>query len=140
MTATLPLRLLILDDEPSLRSTMKLMLRRIGTFDIKDAGDGAAGLLVVASFKPDIILCDVAMEPMSGLDFVKRLRDLADLPRAATPVIMVTGRAEEQSVMEAAKLRISGYLVKPVSTKLLAGRIDAIAEQIHGNSRSADAG
>lgn len=59
---------------------------------------------------------------------------------ADTPVIMVTGRAEEQSVMEAAKLQISGYLVKPVSTKLLAGRIDAIAKQTHGNSRPTGAG
>lgn len=100
----------------------------------------ARALILVASFRPDIILCDVGMKPMSGLDFVKRLRGLADLSRADTPVIMVTGRAEEQSVMEAAKLRISGYLVKPVSTKLLAGRIDAIAEQNHGNSRPADAG
>lgn len=41
MTATLPLRVLIIDDEPSLRSTIKLMLRRIGAFDVKDAGDGA---------------------------------------------------------------------------------------------------
>jgi two-component system chemotaxis response regulator CheY len=132
MNANVPLRVLIIDDDPSLRSTIALMLRRIGAFEVKDASDGTGALLLIGSFKPDIVLCDVGMEPMSGLDFVKRLRALADLSRASTPVIMVTGHSEEHAVLEAAKLRINGYLVKPVSTKLLAGRIDAIAQQTRG--------
>lgn len=128
-----PLRVLIVDDERSLRSTIKLMLCRIGAFEVKDAADGTEGLIQVAAFKPDIILCDVGMKPMSGLDFVKRMRELADAARANTPVIMVTGHGEQQAVLEAAKLRISGYLVKPVSTQLLAGRIEAVTRQIAAN-------
>ena len=68
-----PPRILIVDDEPFMRTTVKAMLRMIGRFLVMDATDGTDALAKVSSFKPDLIICDIGMTPMGGIEFVDRL-------------------------------------------------------------------
>lgn len=119
-------RILIVDDERFMRTTVKQMLRLIGQFTFEEAGDGAAALLAVAGFKPDLVICDNGMAPMSGLEFLDKLRDHDDEALRRTPVIMLTGDAKEGTLLDAARMQVSGYLVKPVSPKQLGDRLRVV--------------
>jgi two-component system chemotaxis response regulator CheY len=116
-------RILIVDDERFMRSTVKVMLRAIGQFTVEEAADGTAALEAVAMFKPDVVICDNGMAPMNGLEFVAKLRGHAEERLRGTPVVMLTGDAKEATLLDAAKLKVSGYLVKPVSAKQLGDRL-----------------
>jgi two-component system, chemotaxis family, chemotaxis protein CheY len=116
-------RVLVIEDEPFMRATIKQMLRMLGNPDIREAGDGQTALETIASFHPQVVLCDIGMKPMSGLQFVEKLRGQGDAEMRATPVVMLTGDGAQSTVAEAAKLGISGYLVKPISPKNLADRL-----------------
>jgi two-component system chemotaxis response regulator CheY len=128
-------RILIVDDEPFMRATVKQMLRLSGQFTFEEAGDGAAALNAVAEFKPDLVICDNGMVPMTGLDFLKKLRAHEDEALRRTLVIMLTADAKEETLLGAARLKVSGYLVKPVSPKKLGERL----RQVFTGSQSAQA-
>jgi two-component system, chemotaxis family, chemotaxis protein CheY len=107
-------KVLVVDDEPFMRRTIKAVLRMAGKFLVEEADDGDAALALLPTFKPDIVLCDVQM-----------LRGHREAALRDTPVIMLTGNPDEATVLNATRLKVSGYLVKPVSPKQLAARIEA---------------
>lgn len=120
------LRILIVDDERFTRSTIKMSLRAIGQFNISEGEDGETALHLVGIHKPDLVFCDIGMEPMSGLQFVERLRNHPDHALRDIAVVMVTALADGKTVQNAARLEIKGYLIKPVSPKQLGDRLHAI--------------
>jgi two-component system, chemotaxis family, chemotaxis protein CheY len=120
------LKVLIVDDEPFMRRTIKVMLRVVGRFLVEEADDGASALDLVATFEPDLVLCDIRMPGMSGLQFVEQLRTHPLETLRNTPVLMLTVDAGEATILDAARLKVSGYLVKPVSPKQLGRHINAI--------------
>ena len=114
-------RVLIVDDEPFMRRTIRAMLRAVGRFVVTEADDGDVALLMIGRVKPDVVLCDISMPRMGGLRFVELLRERSGMHDM--PVIMLTGHAEEATVIAASKFRINGYLIKPVSLKQLSDRL-----------------
>ena len=84
-------RILILDDEIFIRTTIKGVLRTIGRFDIEDAVDGETALALLPGFRSNLVLCDVGVRPMSGFEFTERLRSQKD---EAQPEVWIinTGR------------------------------------------------
>ena len=126
MTTDGGLHILIVDDEPFIRRTVRAMLSRVGCPYAEEAEDGERALSYIEMSKPDLVLCDLEMKPMGGLEFVRRLREHANPALRDLPVIMLTSDADPKSVQTAAKFAISGYLVKPVSPKQLADRVDRI--------------
>ncbi len=118
-------KVLVVDDEPFMRKTIKAMLRMVGKFLVEEADDGGAALALIPTFKPDIVLCDVRMPRVGGLQFVEQLRGHRDANLRDTPVIMLTVNADEATVLSATRLKVIGYLVKPVSPKQLAAHINA---------------
>jgi len=119
-------KILVVDDDRFIRATIRAVLRAIGRFEVAEAEDGDAGLVRVDTFKPDVVLCDVAMPQMSGLQFVSLLRSHPTAAIRQTPVVLLTGHADAETVAEAARLAISGYLIKPVSPKQLGTLLDKI--------------
>jgi two-component system chemotaxis response regulator CheY len=119
-------RILVVDDEDFMRATVKAMLRVIGRFVVEEAEDGSAALAMVAYFRPDLVLCDVSMVPMGGLEFVRRLRGHDNEACRGTRVIMLTSDANETTILTAAQLQLNGYLVKPVSPKRLGVLVRAV--------------
>jgi CheY-like chemotaxis protein len=111
-------RVLVVDDDPFMRTTIKAVLRVINRFIVAEADNGDVALGLLAEFKPDVVLCDVAMPRMDGLEFVAQLRN--------TPVIMLTGESQQATVLAAERLRVSGYVIKPVSPKLLGAQLQRI--------------
>jgi CheY-like chemotaxis protein len=119
-------RVLVVDDEPFMRMTIRAVLRAIDRFEVREADDGDAALLLTEQFKPDVVLCDISMPRMGGMEFVARLRRHPEQPVRDTPVVIMTGYAEEATVYDAVKLQISGFLVKPVSPKSMGGYLHKI--------------
>lgn len=118
------LRVLIIDDEDVVRETIKKMLGQFGVGVTAEAVDGAQALMQVAKFRPNLILCDVHMKQMSGLEFLEGLRQINVKHVEDTPVIMITGDSNVDTVKEAQRLNVAGYLVKPTNAKDLRARIE----------------
>jgi DNA-binding NarL/FixJ family response regulator len=126
------LKILVVDDEPFMRSTIKVVLRAIDRFVVKEANDGDVALDLLDAFKPDVVLCDISMPRMGGLQFVVQLRNNADADIRLTPVVILTGHADEATVLDAKRLQISGFLIKPISPKMLAAHLQIIFAQRQG--------
>lgn len=112
-------KILVVDDDRFIRTTIKLVLRAIGHFVIAEADDGDVALVQTDAFHPDVVLCDIAMPRMGGLEFVAQLRCHPDARMQQTPVVILTGTADESVVLDAVKLQVSGFLVKPIAPNKL---------------------
>lgn len=125
MTASPSITILLVDDDGFVRAAIKNMLQRIGQFEVTPAGDGHAALEILQSARPDLILCDIGMTPMNGLEFVERLRAHAEPELRKLPIIMLTANNNGGTMLKAMKFGIAGYLLKPISAKQLHARIEA---------------
>jgi two-component system chemotaxis response regulator CheY len=121
------LKILLIEDETFIRTTLKKILRALGHPEVCEASDGSEALSALRfGYSPDLILCDVKMAPMDGLTFVQHLRALPKLQLAETPVIMLTVSSDGQTIHDALELGISDYLLKPVSPRRLAEQIEVL--------------
>lgn len=128
------LRLLVIEDNDFMRDLVTKVLREIGIEDVFQAADGQIGLEMVANVTPDLILCDIAMEPMDGLSFVAALRKLPPTMGAKVPVIMLTGNNEAPTVKKAIDLGVNGYIVKPVRKQPLEARIVTVMRRANAGA------
>lgn len=127
------IKVLVVDDNDFMRDLVASMLREIGFREIFHASDGEAALTKVQDVDPGLIICDVDMEPMNGLDFVEQLRRRAPPPPAMPkPVILLTAHSEAEIVQRAIKLGVNGYVVKPVKRNQLEARIVTVLERMRG--------
>ena len=122
--------MVIVEDEAHTRSIIRSQLIHLGLREIAEAANGKEGLMQVVRIRPHLVLCDVHMETMDGLEFLKTLRALKVESVRNTPVIFLTADAQRDTVMFAKEHAVNGYLVKPVSTAQLKGQIDAAAEKL----------
>jgi len=107
------IRVLVIEDEPYLREVICDAIERLGIRHIHEANEGTEALGLTVKLRPDIVFCDVQMEPMGGLEYLTRLRHMLDSRIASTPVIFLTATTDEDTVREAKKLRVNGFIVKP---------------------------
>lgn len=126
------LRVLVLEDEGYIRQIICRLLRQIGFRLINEAENGIDGLREIMRVRPHVILCDVHMEPMDGIAFLRKLRGLGHDPLSQVPVIFLTADKQRETVIAAKELRVDGYLTKPVSMKTLKERIDHVLTQRAG--------
>jgi two-component system chemotaxis response regulator CheY len=110
-------RILVVDDQDSMRMLLCSALRALGHPDIVTAANGAEGLTMLRGRLIDLVLLDVEMPVMGGFEMLTELR--ADPKLQATPVIMVTARADAGFVQAIQPLNVLGYLVKPVTAAAL---------------------
>ncbi|MBI1208610.1 MAG: response regulator [Azospirillum sp.] len=119
------LKVLIVEDESYTRQIIRNLLYQLGVRSIAEAPNGRDGLLELIRVRPDVVLCDVHMKPISGLELLKQLRTVKIPEIAATPVVMLTADSSKDTVMFARELAVNGYLVKPIGLSQLKARIDA---------------
>ena len=119
-------RILVIEDEIHIRKIICRLLRQIGYRLIDEAADGSEGFKTLLRVQPDVILCDIHMEPVDGITFLRKLRALSQPKYAAQPVNFLTGDTDSTTVIAAKDLRVDGYLVKPVSLNALKDRIEAV--------------
>jgi two-component system chemotaxis response regulator CheY len=114
---------LIIEDETHTRHTIRSQLRQIGVRHIAEASDGERGILELIRARPDIVLCDVHMEPVGGREFLERVRANQLAAIKWTPIIFLTADAEKETVLFAKDHQVTGYLVKPINANQLKERI-----------------
>jgi two-component system, chemotaxis family, chemotaxis protein CheY len=108
-----PIRALIVDDSSVMRKIVERCLRQAGLdlSEVFQASNGVEGLAVIREQKVDLILSDINMPVMDGLEFVKNLQ--ANDAAKNVPVVMITTEGGERHVMEALSLGAKGYIRKP---------------------------
>jgi CheY-like chemotaxis protein len=117
-------RVLVVEDEKIMSTFILGSLRRMGILDLYAFENGAAALREIATLKPDLILTDVHMAPMGGIEFVRNLRASAHSQIANTPVIFLSADSSVSTVGEALPLGVAGYIVKPPSLAALDAKIE----------------
>ena len=120
------LRVLVVDDDASMRKVVRAMLYAIGVGTVYEASDGAAGLNAVRQNNPDLVIVDWEMPNIDGAQFVRMVRSPGAFPAPDVPIIMLSGHGDRWRVVEAARIGAHEYLLKPVSTKTLYDRIVAV--------------
>jgi len=118
------IRVLIVDDAPSMRSLLVAIVKSFGIKSISEAGDGAAALQVVNSKDIDLIVCDWEMPKMDGLELFKRVRENENY--ANIPFILVTSMSEVNKVKVAIKQGVKHYIVKPFKPDTILSEINTI--------------
>lgn len=123
------LKVLVVDDELTMRKVTRSLLQVIGVKTIFEAHDGRAGLDAVCTVTPDLVILDWEMPSPNGPEFMRHLRSPANFPFPDVPVIMLTAYGERSRVVEAVRLGVNEYLTKPVSAKAIYDRLVAIMAQ-----------
>jgi DNA-binding response OmpR family regulator len=113
-------RVLVVDDEPTVREVVAGYLRRDG-HEVSEAADGPTALDLLQSEPPDLVVLDMMLPGVSGLDILRHIRAHGDLP-----VIMLTARADEVDRVAGLELGADDYVVKPFSPRELAARVNGV--------------
>jgi len=122
------LNILLVDDNPHMRIMLSEILRAVGIRNVLEAGDGAQGLQMLREHAIDIVMTDLAMQPLDGIDFVRLLRRSPDSPNQMCPVIMITGHSTHKRVNEARDAGVNEFLAKPITAKGVLSRISQIVD------------
>ncbi len=121
--------ILVVDDEPKIVRLARDYLEKNG-FRVLIAGDGPAALAVARRDKPDLIVLDLMLPGMDGLDVCRVLRRESDVP-----IIMLTARAEEADQLIGLELGADDYIQKPFSPRALVARVRAVLRRVQGGLR-----
>ena len=125
MTGT---KVLVVDDEPTVREVVVGYLRRDG-HDVAEAADGNIALDLLDADPPDLVVLDMMLPGVNGLDVLRRVRATSDIP-----VIMLTARAEESDRVSGLELGADDYVVKPFSPRELAARVNGVLRRTSGRA------
>ncbi|MEI6559349.1 MAG: response regulator [Rhodospirillaceae bacterium] len=118
--ARLPrLTVLVIEDEPFTRTVTARVVAGLGCAAVLEAGDAVTGLQLLRCQRVDIVLCDIDMKPVTGLELLRDLRTSDDEAERRLPLIFLTGRAGPEEVAAANTLGRTAFLVKPVQPDLL---------------------
>lgn len=132
------LKILIVEDIRHTRVLLTEILRAIGIHQIHHASDGGEGLQVMRAHPIDIVLTDLAMEPLDGIDFVRLLRNSPDSPNPMIPILMITGHSTLRRIHEARDVGVNEFMAKPISARSLIGRLQQIIDHNRPFVRSDD--
>lgn len=121
------MKILIVEDDVSTRKLEQMILERAGFLPL-EAEDGAEALRILDTEHVDIILLDIIMPEMSGIDFLKQLK--SNPITANKPVVLCTSVSEQDYVQEALSLGISGYILKPIKAIDLLQKVRHVGKRI----------
>ena len=130
MNASGPLRAMVVDDEPAIRRFLRTSLRAEG-YEVIEEETGEAALAEIRRREPDLVMLDLGLPGMDGLDVIRELREAG----AAVPIIVLTSRTDEAGKVEALDLGADDYVTKPFGMDELLARMRAALRhqlQIHG--------
>lgn len=122
-----PLTVMVVDDEPDLLELVAYNIRQDG-HEVVTASDGLSALQLVKSRQPDVVVLDVMMPGLSGLEVARRLRSQTET--ASIPIVMLTARTEEKHELEGLDAGADDYIAKPFSMQVLIARVKAVARRV----------
>ncbi|MFD4523554.1 response regulator [Streptomyces sp. NPDC058470] len=119
-------RVLLIEDDRAVREGVLLALRRQG-HDVSTAGTGEDGLARLRSFRPDVVVLDLMLPGLSGLEVCRRIRT-----EDQVPIIMATARGDDTDIVVGLEAGADDYVVKPVQARVLEARIRAVLRRVGG--------
>ena len=122
--------ILVVDDEPRIAQIASDYLRRAG-FEVTIAGDGVRALESFRGRRPDLVVLDLGLPRMDGLDVARAIRRESD-----TPIVMLTARVEEDDRLRGFEIGADDYVTKPFSPRELVARVRAVLRRRHSEEES----
>ena len=116
------MKILAIDDQQLILLSVEKRLSELG-YEVKTADNGAKGIKLYDSYKPDLVLADMNMPDMSGMEVVKHIRFFKD---SKTPILVMSGNTDESIILDGFTLGIDDYMKKPVSLDEMTARIKRI--------------
>ena len=129
-------RLLVVDDEPDILELVQYNLRK-AQYDVVCVASGEEALVQVRSAPPDLIVLDLMLPGVDGLEVCKALK--RDTCTAAIPIVILTARGEDADIVAGLELGADDYLTKPFSSRVLLARIRAVLRRHHAEPVAEDA-
>src|SRR5512142_2163792 len=123
---------LVVEDEPSIGEVVTVYLKRSG-YQVSVARDGEAALLALAQRLPDLVVLDLMLPKVDGLEITRWLRQ-----HGQTPIIMLTARREEHDRIAGLEMGADDYVVKPFSPQELVSRVRAVLRRARGGASASD--
>lgn len=122
-------KLLMIDDNEALKTFIeKIITTRFNNIDFIKAENGADGLVKLVEHRPDLILLDINMPEMTGIEFIKKLR--SDYSDINIPVIMLTSVNDKETIQMLAENNVADYILKPVNINDFAKKINKTLHNI----------
>ncbi|MEU8434696.1 response regulator transcription factor [Streptomyces sp. NPDC029216] len=113
-------RVLLIEDDPSIREGVALGLRRRG-HEVRAAGTGEEGLALTGSFHPELVLLDLMLPGINGVQVCRRIRETS-----MVPIIMLTARGDDFDIVVGLEAGADDYIVKPARTAIIEARVRAV--------------
>jgi two-component system, OmpR family, response regulator ResD len=126
---------LVVDDEPTITDVVSRYLERAG-YQTRSAADGRAALQLVAEARPDLVVLDLMLPGMDGLEVMRRLRAAGNGNRL--PVILLTAKGEPTDRVIGLRLGADDYVAKPFSPAELVARVDAVLRRVDSSPELED--
>jgi CheY-like chemotaxis protein len=123
------LKALIVEDNTHMRSLLRALLNSAGIKDVSEAIHGQAAMEALRERKIDLVLTDLAMATMDGLELTRHVRNNENSPNPFVPIIMITGHTEKYRVEAARDAGVTEFLAKPITAHDLFARITEILER-----------
>jgi two-component system chemotaxis response regulator CheY len=122
------IHILVVDDYQAMRLTIRRMLVQQGFTSIVEARDGIEALVLLRGLPIDIVISDLVMERMDGLELLREIRSDANLTKL--PFIMITATADRDRVIAAKAAGATGYVVKPFTSAILKSKIASVLADV----------
>lgn len=114
------------DGNKNMQSIVRGLLHGLGIKRVFHAGDGAEALDILSRMHIDVVICELEMTPIDGLEFLRFLRWSSDSPAPKVPVIVLSSPAAKRKIMAARDAGATEFIVKPVSSRVLQQRIETV--------------
>ena len=120
------MNVLLVDDSRTERLLLKSILEDIGVGSIRQAEDGEEALKVLQTFPADLVLSDLHMAPMDGIQLTRQLRRASARPNPFLPILLLTADATQERLSEALEAGVNGFLSKPIKSETMRRQIQSI--------------
>lgn len=117
-------RVLLIEDDPAVRKGVTLALKRRG-HEVETAGSGETGILILERYRPDVVLLDLMLPRMSGLEVCRRIRESKQVP-----IIILSARGEEIDVVVGLGAGADDYITKPATGEIIEARMNAVLRRV----------
>ena len=117
-------KIVLIEDDPGIRTVIRLALKGAGFASIREAGNGTEGLAIVQKEKPALVILDLMLPDINGMEVCKQLK--ADPATASIPILMLTAKDSEVDKVLGLELGADDYMTKPFSVRELVARVKAL--------------
>lgn len=127
-------RVLLIEDDPAVRKAVTLTLKRRG-HEVEVANSGETGLLTLERYRPDLVILDLMLPNMSGLEVCRRIRESKQIP-----IIILSARNDEVDVVVGLTAGADDYIIKPANGEIIEARIQALLRRVVGGFNTLEEG